>query len=143
MWIFLGVLLGFHIVTLHPLVGVVQAGNLLAAVLAARILTLTTPTPVLMDALSTAFGPLKFIGLNPEHASLSLALMIRSIPYLMGSVDDARDSAHARGLGRNPARLLTPVVLGAVAYAERTGDALQARGILERTLDEDGTGLAR
>ena len=46
--------------------------------------------------------------------------------------DEARDAARCRGLGGNPARLLTPVVLGAVAYAERTAEALQARGLGER-----------
>ena len=55
--------------------------------------------------------------------------MIRSVPYLIGSIDDARDAARARGRDRNPALLLTPVVVGAVAYAERTGEALHARGL--------------
>ena len=72
---------------------------------------------------ATALTPLRLVRLDPAHAALAVALMIRSIPYLMGSVDDARDAARARGLERNPARLLTPVVLGAVGYAERTGEA--------------------
>ena len=55
--------------------------------------------------------------------------MVRSIPYLIGSVGDARDAARARGRSRNPALLLTPVVLGAVSYAQRTGEALHARGL--------------
>lgn len=131
MWALLAGLAAFQIVTLNPVAALVRPGNILAAVLAARLLTLTTPTPVLMDALAIAFVPLRLLRIDPEQAALAVALMIRSIPYLLGSVDDARDGARARGLDRNPARLLTPVVLGAVGYAERTAEALQARGIGE------------
>ena len=55
--------------------------------------------------------------------------MIRSIPFLAGAVQDARDAAWARGRSRNPAALLTPAVVGSVAYAQRTGEALEARGL--------------
>ena len=58
-----------------------------------------------------------------------MALMIRSIPFLAGALSDARDAARARGVDRNPVVLLTPAVLGAVAYAQRTGEALHARGL--------------
>ena len=98
------------------------------------MLTLTTPTPVLMDALVHMLRPLRPLGVNPDQVALAVALMIRSIPHLLGTVDDARMAARARGLQRNPARLLTPVVIGAVAYAERSGEALAARGIGERPL---------
>ncbi|MCC2593356.1 energy-coupling factor transporter transmembrane protein EcfT [Tessaracoccus sp. OS52] len=129
LWVLLAVLAGYQLLTLNPAAAIVRPGNILVAVLAARLLTLTTSTPVLMDALATALVPLRLVRVDPEQAALAVALMIRSIPFLIGSVDDARDSARARGLERNPARLLTPVILGAVSYAERTGEALHARGI--------------
>lgn len=131
-WAVLGVLAVFHLVTLNPTAAIVQPGNILVAILAARLLTITTPTPVLMDALAAALRPLRLVRVDPDQVALAVALMIRSIPYLLGSVSEARDAARARGLGRNPARLLTPVMLGAVAYAERTGEALQARGLGDR-----------
>lgn len=132
MWALLATLFVFQLATLDPVAAVVRPGNILAAVLAARLLTLTTPTPALMDALARGLTPLRWFRLDPDRAALAVALMIRSIPYLLGSVDEARDAAGARGLGRHPARLLTPVVLGAVGYAERTAEALQARGLGDR-----------
>ncbi len=134
MWSILAVLALFHLVTLAPEAAFVRPGNLLVAILAARMLTLTTGAPELLDALVWALRPLRFLGVNPDQVALAVALMIRSIPYLLGSVDDARMAARARGLERNPALLLTPVIIGAVAYAERSGEALMARGIGERTL---------
>ena len=84
-----------------------------------------------MDALARALAPLRRVRVNPQAVTLTIALMIRSIPFLAGAVQDARDAARARGKDRNPALLLTPAVVGAVAYAERTGEALHARGLPE------------
>ncbi|MBK7820826.1 MAG: energy-coupling factor transporter transmembrane protein EcfT [Tessaracoccus sp.] len=131
LWILLAVLVIYQLISLRPEQAVVVPGNLLAAVLAARMLTLTTSTPDLMDALTRALSPLRWIRVNPQAVTLTVALMIRSIPFLAGAVQDARDAARARGKDRNPALLLTPAVVGAVAYAERTGEALHARGLPE------------
>ena len=114
LWVMLAAVLVYQAVSLNPTGAVVQPGNILLAVLAARILTLTTSTPVLMDALARALGPLRRLRLDPNQVALAIALMIRSIPDLLGSI---------------PAHLLTPVMLGAVAYAQRTGEALHARGL--------------
>ena len=131
LWVLLAVLAVYQLVSLRPEQAVVVPGNLLAAVLAARMLTLTTSTPDLMDALARALAPLRRVRVNPQAVTLTIALMIRSIPFLAGAVQDARDAARARGKDRNPALLLTPAVVGAVAYAERTGEALHARGLPE------------
>lgn len=132
MWLILGLLAAYQLVVLNPQAAVVVPGNLLLAVLAARLLTLTTPTPELLNALIVALRPIRFVGLNPERVALAVALMIRSIPYLLGLFDDARDAARARGAERNVVALLMPMVLGSVAHAERTGEALAARGLGER-----------
>lgn len=129
LWVLLGVMVAYQLIPLLPVMAFVGPGNLLAAVLAARMLTLTTSTPDLMDALARALAPLRVVGVNPRAVTLTIALMIRSIPFLAGAVQDARDAASARGLTRNPAVLLTPAVVGAVAYAQRTGEALEARGL--------------
>ncbi|HSO70497.1 MAG TPA: CbiQ family ECF transporter T component [Arachnia sp.] len=131
LWMLLAVMAGYHLISLNPTAAVVQSGNILVAVLAARMLTLTTSTPVLMDALARGLAPVRWLRIDPQQVALAVALMIRSVPYLIGSIDDARDAARARGRDRNPALLLTPVVVGAVAYAERTGEALHARGLPE------------
>ena len=128
-WLMLGALVAYHLISLNPTAAATYPVNILNAVLAARILTLTTSTPVLMDALASGLRPLRWLRIDPQQVALAVALMVRSIPYLIGSVGDARDAARARGRSRNPAHLLTPVVLGAVSYAQRTGEALHARGL--------------
>lgn len=132
MWLLLGALAVFQLFSPTPQTAVTVPGNLLLAVVAARLVTLTTPTPELLDAVSSALSPLRFIGVNPAKVALGIALMIRSIPYIIGLFGEARDAARARGVSRNVVALLVPVVLGTVAYAERTGEALAARGVGER-----------
>ena len=123
--------------------GLVEAfivdGNLLVCVLAARLLTLTTPGQVLLDGVVSAVTPLRVVGADPERFGLALAIMVRSIPYLMGSVLDIRDAARARGLERNPRAMITPAVVNAVAYAHQTGQALAARGIGDHYGDDAPT----
>ena len=103
--------------------------NLLGCLYLSRALTMTRPAPVLVDALVSATKPLERLGFPSERFGLAVALMLRSIPYLVGLFGDVRTSARARGLERNWFALLTPAVVGAVAYAQRTGDALVARGL--------------
>ncbi|RRD05695.1 energy-coupling factor transporter transmembrane protein EcfT [Arachnia propionica] len=132
MWLLLAMLAVFQLVGGNPNAAVTAPGNLLVAVLAARLVTLTTPTTEILDALTAVLGPLRHVGVNPERVALTVALMIRSIPYILGLFEEARDAARARGVSRNVVALLIPVVLGTVAHAERTGEALGARGLGER-----------
>ena len=90
---------------------------------------ITTPMPVLIDALVTATRPLARFGASPERFGLAVAVLVRSIPYVIASFGEVRDAARARGLDRNPLASVTPVVIQAVAYARTTGDALMARGL--------------
>lgn len=117
---------------------IVVAGNVWLAVYASRLITLTTPGPVLLDALVAAVRPLRPLGVDPERFGLAAALMVRSVPYLLGRFADVRDAARARGLERNLFAQVTPVVVGAVAFAQATGEALAARGLGEG--DEDACG---
>ncbi|MHA7238793.1 energy-coupling factor transporter transmembrane component T family protein [Arthrobacter sp. TMS1-12-1] len=104
-------------------------GGIVACLLAARAVTLTTPLQDLLDGVVRLARPFRVLGAQPERFALSLSLMLRSIPYLAGLFVDVREAAKARGLERNPRVAVTPLVIGAVAYAHRTGEALAARGL--------------
>lgn len=107
------------------------AANIAACVLAASLIMSTTTAARLMDAVAALARPFARVGVNPDSFALTVGIMFRSIPYLLGSVTTVRDSARARGLERNPRALVLPVVIGAVAYARQTGDAIAARGLAD------------
>jgi biotin transport system permease protein len=131
LWPLLVILGGFQWIVTGPRFAFLVVGNLSLCVLAARLLTLTTPGPRLLDGLVRSARPFRFLGADPERFGLTVALMMRSLPYLVGSVQDVRDAAMARGLERNVRARVVPVVINAVAYAQRTGDALAARGLAD------------
>lgn len=120
---------GYHALTGAPGTGVTVVGTTVLALYASRLILFTTPLPALVDAVVAAARPFARLGARPERFGLAVAILIRSIPFLAASFGDIRAAARARGLERNLATALTPVVVSAVAYARRTGDALTARGL--------------
>lgn len=105
--------------------------NILVCVVAASLLTATTPVQRLLDGVVKAAGPFRRLGADPERFALTIGIMLRSIPYIAGTFSDVRDSARARGLERNPRALVLPVFITSVAFARQTGEALAARGLGE------------
>jgi biotin transport system permease protein len=105
--------------------------NILLCVVAASLLTATTPLHRLLDGVVSLARPFQRFGADPERFALTIAIMLRSIPFIAGAFEDVRDSARGRGLERNPRALVLPVFITTVAYARHTGDALAARGLGE------------
>ena len=68
---------------------------------------------------------------DPEVVALTLAVVLRSVPWVTGAFAVVRQSARARGLERHPRALVVPTVLQVVAYGRATGEALAARGLTE------------
>ncbi|WP_427007658.1 energy-coupling factor transporter transmembrane component T family protein [Pseudarthrobacter sp. H2] len=105
--------------------------NVLVCVVAASILTATTPVQALLDGVASLARPFRRFGADPERFALTIAIMLRSIPFIAGAYAGVRDSARARGLERNPRALVLPVFITTVAFARQTGEALAARGLGE------------
>ncbi|ALV43493.1 cobalt transporter [Pseudarthrobacter sulfonivorans] len=103
--------------------------NILVCVVAASLLTATTPMQRILDGVVSLATPFRRLGADPERFALTIAIMLRSIPYIAGAFADVRDSARARGLERNPRALVLPVFITTVAFARQTGEALAARGL--------------
>jgi biotin transport system permease protein len=123
------VLLGvYHVLT----AGTGQAADVLVTIVVflvvTRVLMHTTPLPELLDGVVWLCTPVRLVGADPERIGLAVSLMLRSIPFVVGAVGELRDAVRARGLRPHPVRLVTPAVISTVAYAQRTGQALAARG---------------
>ncbi|MFK0006231.1 energy-coupling factor transporter transmembrane component T family protein [Paenarthrobacter sp. NPDC090520] len=112
--------------------------NVLVCVVAASVLTATTPVQKLLDGVVSLARPFKRWGADPERFALTIAIMLRSIPFIAGAFSDVRDAARARGLERSPRALVLPVFITTVAYARQTGDALAARGLGEPDEEPEG-----
>jgi biotin transport system permease protein len=131
MLVFLVLIAGYQWWQHGPMVAWQVIAAIVAAVLASNLLTATTPVDELLDGLASVVRPLRRFGADPDRFSLTVALMLRSIPFVIGAFDDVRDAARARGLERNLLARSLPVVISTVAYARQTGEALAARGLGE------------
>nr|WP_251364635.1 MULTISPECIES: energy-coupling factor transporter transmembrane component T [unclassified Leucobacter] len=106
-------------------------GGFFALILAASALTASTSAADMLETLTWALGPLRIFGVRPDRVALTFSLAIRAIPSMLEVGRETADAARARGLERSPRARLVPFVLRAVAQAERTGEALAARGLDE------------
>lgn len=104
------------------------SGSLLVAVTIAGLVALTTRVSDMLDAVTRAAGPLRYVGASPDRIALVLVLTISAIPLLARQLRQVTEARKARGLGMSIRALVVPTVLGALTTADQLGDSLAARG---------------
>jgi biotin transport system permease protein len=104
-------------------------GVLATLVLAAALVTLTTRTTDLVDAVVAASRPLRRVGVDPDRVGLMIALGVRCVPVVVGLAHDVRDAQRARGLTASPRAFAVPLVVRSLRHADALGEALSARGL--------------
>lgn len=107
----------------------VIVGVILVLVLLANLVTLTTRTSDLIDAVVRVSRPLRRVGVNPERVGLMLQLAIRAVPLVIELGRRVREAQHARGLAASPRAFAVPLIVNALRRADELGDALAARGL--------------
>jgi biotin transport system permease protein len=112
-----------------PLAAATIAVALIVAVASAALVTLTTPTQDLLDAVVAAVRPFARFGIDPDRVALTLALAIRSVPVVAQLARDVQEARMARGAGRSIRAFAVPLVIRTVRHADRLGEALAARGV--------------
>jgi biotin transport system permease protein len=119
----------FHVVVNGWERALVVTGVILALVLLAGLVTLTTRTSSLVDALVRGLGPLRRAGVDPERIGLLLALGIRSVFVVAQMAEEVRDAQRARGLTASPRAYAVPLIIRSLRHADELGEALVARGV--------------
>nr|WP_243892176.1 energy-coupling factor transporter transmembrane component T [Dermatophilus congolensis] len=99
------------------------------AVVAASVVTATTRTVEMMDAVVVGVRPLRCVGVDADRVGLVFSLVLRSVFVVAGIVEEVGQARKARGLERSFRALLVPVVVRTVRHGERMGEALVARGV--------------
>lgn len=124
--VFVGV---FHVVVNGWERALVVVGVITVLVLLAGLVTLTTRTTAMVEAVVWLSRPLAVTGVDPERVGLLLALAIRSLPVVVGLAEQVRDAQRARGLGASPRAFAVPLIVRSLRHADALGDALVARGV--------------
>ncbi len=132
LWIFVLVILLWHLATRDPGKWLVLSMRLLATVSLANLITMTTRMDEMMDVLSTLMRPLERIGLRAGALSLSMALVVRFTPVLIGRERQLAEAWRARSPRRPRWNIVVPLTLTAIDDAEQVAEALKARGGVPR-----------
>ncbi|TLP76873.1 CbiQ family ECF transporter T component [Nesterenkonia sphaerica] len=131
LWLLLTVLVVLQLMLNDLFTTAEVLSRILACLLAAQLLMLTTEPTELVGVLRRILTPLRFLGVRPGRVALAALITLRSIPYLADTFHLAGQQARARGLERDLRARTVPLLLGAVNHARNTGRALNARGIEE------------
>ncbi|MFN4089326.1 MAG: CbiQ family ECF transporter T component [Alphaproteobacteria bacterium] len=108
--------------------GLVAVLRLVAMVLLANLVTMTTTMQALMDAVAPILRPFRVFGLDPRKLTLAVALVVRFVPVLLAAWEARAEAWRAR-TGRRPSpRLLVPFLAETLRLADHVGEALTARG---------------
>lgn len=118
----------FHILFGHIEDGTAISLRLLALVLMANIVTMTTALSDMMRTVERLLSPFEKLGVNIRAMSVAMALVIRFLPVLLQRSRDLFDAWRARSAKSARWNLITPIALSALDDAERVSDALRARG---------------
>jgi biotin transport system permease protein len=95
-------------------------------ILAASLLTLTTRTSDLVEAIEDALS--RFLPQRSAEAiSLALSLCLRFIPRIREIFDEVKNAQRARGLGASWRALVTPTIVRALKSADEIARAIVAR----------------
>lgn len=103
--------------------------QILACVVVATLLTLTTRVSELMDTLDRLLAPLGKLGLPVATISLALSLTLRLIPLQVQAVRDVLDARKARGASASATAFGVPVLIRTIRRSRSMSDALLARGV--------------
>lgn len=125
----------FHYFFTDVTAAVRVSSSLISLVLAAALVTTTTPVDAMLDVAHRLAAPvskwpvIRSTGFSAERFALAVSVMLRAIPTIIILARQTRHAAVARGLQRSPRALIVPVVLRTVSHAQRTAEALAARGL--------------
>ena len=103
--------------------------TVVALVLAAGLVSLTTSMEALTDVLLRMLRPLARFGVAPERTALLISLSVRSVSVVAALAREVRDAQLARGLGRSPRAFAVPLLVRSLRHAQALGEALVARGV--------------
>lgn len=101
--------------------------RLLALIMLAALVTLTTRVSDMVRVVERALRPLRRVGVPTDKVSLAISMTLRFIPLLSRVVAEVREAQRARGLERSMLALAVPVLVRTLAMADQVAEAIDAR----------------
>lgn len=126
--IFIAVLIAVHFFFGAPMEGVLAVLRLGTMILAAHFVSITTRMDDMLEAVMPLFYPLTLLGFSSRKPALSVALVLRFIPYLLFVFSSLRSAYKARTGRENSWKLVAPLAIQSLRMSDHVAEALTARG---------------
>lgn len=97
-------------------------------ILLADLVTMSTSTQDMMDALAPLLSPFHLIGLRRETIAFAVAFTIRLVPLLLSLWLQQSEAYRARTGRRGSWRLVAPYLANVMRISDRLAESLDARG---------------
>jgi biotin transport system permease protein len=118
-----------QLVFLGPQAAVSNTARVVAAIVLAALLVLTTRVTAMLDAVERGLRPLDRLHIDPQRVALLLTVTLSTVPVLARLARDVRDAQRARGGRAHLHVFVVPFLIVALKHADELGDALTARGV--------------
>lgn len=117
-----------QVIFLGPEAAIIGTTRVVAVVLLAALVTLTTPMGEMLETLERALEPLRRLGLDPWRVAFTVSLTIAAVPVIADLSRQIREARRARGVRLGLHGIVTLLVL-TLRHADDVADALTARGL--------------
>ncbi|WP_417687211.1 energy-coupling factor transporter transmembrane component T family protein [Roseibium sp.] len=124
----LAIIFALHALTGDWLTGFTAILRLVAMVLAANLVSITSRMDDMLEAVRPLFLPLEWFGWSSRKPALAVSLVIRFAPVLLSVYGSLREAFQARSGKSTSWRLISPFLLQSLAMSENVAEALSARG---------------
>jgi biotin transport system permease protein len=104
-------------------------GTILVLVLLAGLVSSTTRTTALVDAMVVVLRPFRRLGVDADRVAMLLAMSVRSVPVVAAIAGEVRDAQRARGARADVRTFGAPFLIRSLRHADGLSDALRARGV--------------
>lgn len=114
-------------VFVSPQIAWINTGRVVALILLASLLTITTRMGDLLAVLRRMLVPLRR-WVDADAVAMTVSLTIAMVPVIAGFAGEIGDAQRARGI-RLGVRAVVPLLVRTLRHADDVGDALIARGV--------------
>lgn len=125
----LAITLGVQLLFLAPEAAVANTTRVVATILLASLLVLTTRITDLLAAVERTLAPTARWGADPQRAALLLSVTLTTVPVLARLGSGVREAQRARGARGSLATFVVPFLVVSLKHADELGEALTARGV--------------
>ncbi|MGB0959415.1 MAG: CbiQ family ECF transporter T component [Halocynthiibacter sp.] len=127
LWVFLVLLLFWHLLTASLHDGAVIGLRMINAVAFANFVTMTSKLKDMMAFFLWLLSPLAWLGIRTDRIALAFAMVIRFTPALLQRAHHIGDAWRTKSTRRPRWQIVVPMLLGTLDDADYVADALKAR----------------